>query len=252
MTQLFTKALQQTLPPSDSGLAAGAQGTRGPRPLWGGPGCIPPPTRAAEPPEMLSSRRQGPGFTVEGEAGCCPVQNGGRAGWGWALAAQPGRRSRAEGPGTPGRGMADGGDGLWGGAAPSHDGLVRQPVEDQVEGDGEPLRALRLRPEEHQPVLPGLQSLICGESRRACETRGSRGQDACGPTKAHGACGEHSRGEGAAGPAAGRSPDRDAGRGGSSQRPALAHPSHLHSLICALAPRAFVVRQLPPGHPWTM
>ena len=106
------------------------------------------------------------------------LQNGGGGGGSGSAAWE---EVRGGGAGDTGRGLADGGDGLWGGAAPSHDGLVRQPVEDQVEGDGEPLRAPRLWPEERQPVLPGLRRLTCRESRRGSRNAGLAGAGCLGP-----------------------------------------------------------------------
>ena len=54
------------------------------------------------------------------------------------------------------------------------DGLVWQPIQDQVERGGKELGAL----EQQQLVLQGLRSLVCGERGRSYEPRGPAGRPA--------------------------------------------------------------------------
>lgn len=100
-----------------------------------------------------------------------------RTGWGLLWAAWQGSQEEAEDP----RERA---------GRPSHDGLVRQPVEHHVEGDGEPLGALQLRPERCWPILPDVRGLVWGE--RTGTRCGLTGTDTQG---------QPDGGDGAAGPA---------------------------------------------------
>lgn len=131
------------------------QGPPGPGSCGVGPGT---PTR----PQRLSTPHHGalaPRWRCTGIALC-------RTGWGLRCTAWQGSQEEAEGP--------------WERAGrPSHDGLVRQPIQDRVEGDGEPLGALQLWPECRRPVLPGVQGLVWGKRTGArCRLTGTdtRGQ----------------------------------------------------------------------------
>ena len=114
------------------------QGAQGPGSCRVGPGTPTRPQRLSSPHGALASR-----WRWAGAALC-------RTGWGLRCTAWQGSQEEAEGP----REHA---------GCPSHDGLVRQPIEDRVEGDGEPLGALQLRPERRRPVLPSVQGLVWGE-----------------------------------------------------------------------------------------
>ena len=126
------------------------QGARGPGSCGVGPGT---PTR----PQGLSTPHHGALASRwrRARAALC------RTGWGLRCAAWQGSQEEAEGAWE------------WAGR-PSHDGLVRQPIQDRVEGDGEPLGALQLRPECRRPVLPGVQGLVWGERMGArCRLMGT-------------------------------------------------------------------------------
>lgn len=96
-------------------------------------------------------------------------RGGGQRRAGGTIIGPPGRaahRGRGQVP-AGGEGWAEAG---WAGSS-SQDGLVGQPIKDQVEAEGQPLRALQLQPRERQLVLPGLWKFVCGESGRICEMR---------------------------------------------------------------------------------
>ena len=144
---LFIKALGTEscphLEPRHGGLGPQGEpgetrGPGGPGSCGVGPGTPTHPQRLSSIHGALASRWRRAGATL------C------RMGWGLLWAAWQGSQEEAEDPRE------------WAGR-PSHDGLVRQPVEHRVEGDGEPPGALQLRPERCRPVLPSVRGLVWGE-----------------------------------------------------------------------------------------